>query len=130
MRRVKLDDDGCSVNFDHIVAVERKDGRVLAWLVSGTNLYLQDVYPVAHDLFRLSKDVWVNPQYVSTVGLGYNKDAAFKDVLDGVDRDNDYYKQIAVETVLGRDRTLWAGYYELDELDNLAELLLGGIEHG
>lgn len=126
MRRVKLDDDGCSVNFDHIVMVERKNDRVLAWLVSGSNVYLQDVYPVAHELFRLSRDVWVNPKYVSTVGIGFNKDAAFKDVMASIKRDDDYYKQIQVETVLGRNSVVWANLYELDELDNLAGLLLDG----
>lgn len=126
MRRVKLDDDGCSVNFDHIVMVERKNDYQIAHLVSGSTVGLVDVYPLAHELFRLSEDVWVNPEYVSTVGIGYNKDAAFKDVLAGVDRDNDYYKQIQVETVLGRNSVAWASLYELDELDNLAEYLMGG----
>lgn len=124
MRRVKLDDDGCSVNFDHIVMVERKNDRALAWLVSGSNVYLQNVYPATHELFRLSEDVWVNPKYVSTVGIGFNKDAAFKDVMAKVDRDNDYYKQIQIETVLGRNSVVWADLYELDELDNLAGLLM------
>lgn len=126
MRRVKLDDDGCSVNFYHIVAVERKNDYQIAHLVSGSTVALKDVYPLAHELFRLSRDVWVNPQYVSTVGIGYNKAAAYKDMMANVDRDNDYYKQIQVETVLGRNHALWANLYELDELDNLAGLLLDG----
>lgn len=126
MRRVKLDDDGCSVNFDHVVMVERKKDYQIAHLVSGSTVGLKDVYPLAHELFQLSKDVWVNPEYVSTVGIGYNKDAAFVDVMADIHRDNDYYKQIQVETVLGRNSVVWANLYELDELDSLAGLLLDG----
>jgi hypothetical protein len=126
MRRVKLDDDGCSVNFDHIVTVERKEDYQIARLVSGSTVGLEDVYPVAHELFRLSRDVWVNPEYVSTVGIGYNKDAAFKDVMANITRADDYYKQIQVETVLGKNHAVWANLYELDELDSLAGLLLDG----
>ena len=128
MRRVRLDDDGCSVNFDHIVAVERKSDYQIAHLVSGSSVGLKDVYPLAHELFRLSRDVWVNPEYVSTVGIGFNKNAAFKDVMASIKRDDDYYMQIQVETVLGRNSVFWANLYELDELDNLAGLLLDGGE--
>ena len=127
MRRVRLDDDGCSVNFDHIVMLERKNGYQFVRLVSGSTVGLKDVYPLAHELFRLSEDVWVNPKYVSTVGIGYNKDAAFRDVMaSSIQRPDDYYKQIQVETVLGSNFAVWPDLYRLDELDYLAGLLLDG----
>jgi hypothetical protein len=123
MRRIKLDDDGCSVNFNHIVMVEKKDDYQFARLVSGVTVGLWDVYPLVHDLFQLTKDVWVNPEHVSTVGIGYNKSAAYKDAMNGVDKPNDDYKQIEVQTVLGRNYSVWPDLYTLEELDYLAELL-------
>jgi len=126
MRRVRLDDDGCSVNFDHIVMVERKNDYQIARLVSGTTVGLKDVYPLVYDLFQLSSDTWVNPEYVSTVGVGYNKDQSFRDVMASITRPDNYYKQIQVETVLGRNYSVWPDLYELDDLDYLAGLLMDG----
>lgn len=118
-----MDDDGCSVNFNHIVMVERKNDIQYATLVSGSTVGLVDVYPLVYDLFQLSKDVWVNPEHVSTIGIGYNKSAAYKDAMNNVDRPIDYYKQIEVQTVLGRNYSVWPDLYTLDELNYLAELL-------
>lgn len=123
MRRVKLNASGCSANFNHIVSVERKKDWIIARLVSGTTVLLEDVYPVVFDLFQVGKDTWVNPVHVSVVDVAYNKDEAFRDVMAGNAVGDKDYMQVRVETLLGEKHTLWADLYTLDELDYLAELL-------
>lgn len=123
---VRLNDHGSAVNFDHIVAVERTDDWQVARLVSGGTVVLKDIYPVAHDLFKVSKDVWVNPVHVSVVDVGYNKSAAFKDVMEGRDTgDTNDYMQVRVETVLGPVFTYWSDIYGVDEVEYLVRLLEG-----
>lgn len=131
MRRVKLDDDGCSVNFDHIVMVEKIDNYAVARLVSGSTVTLKNVYSVAYDLIEVSIDpwVWVNPVHVSTVGVGYNSAASIRDVMDNKELgDTDHYTQVQIETVLGKNHYVWSDIYGVDEIDYLAGLLLDGGE--
>lgn len=123
MNRVKLGRGGCSVNMDHIVMVERRDGIQFARLVSGSTVALSDVYPLAYDLFRVSQDVWVNPKQVSIVDTGYNKSAAYQAMTKDSDGPPTDYVQVRVETVLGSVHQIWSDIYGVDEVEYLAELL-------
>lgn len=114
---------GGFVNLNHIVMVERRDGIQFARLVSGATVALADIYPLAHELFKVSGDTWVNPVHVSVVGVGYNKNAAFRDIMKDREKDDQDYTQVRVETVLGTNHQIWSDIYGVDEVDYLAELL-------
>ena len=124
-----LDDDGCSVNLKYVVSVERdpfKAKEGIARLVSGSTVRLKDVYPTALELVKIghSPDVWVNAKYVCVVDIGFNRDAAYRDVSDAAfDATSDKYMQIRVETVLGEKHTLWCNTHEAEEVGHLAQIM-------
>ena len=125
MRRLKVDPSGCSINLDHIVMVEKTKEWILAWMVTGSSIVLSDVYPAAHDLVAVSPGVWVNPKHVVVVDVGYNKDQAFRDVMNNKNVQDGNYMQVRLETVLGEKKYVWSDIYGVDELDSLADLLDG-----
>lgn len=123
---VKLNEHGSAVNFDHIVAVERTDDWQIARLVSGSTVVLKDIYPVVHDLFQVSTDVWLNPEHVSVIDVGYNKSIAYKDMMaESYTHRAEDYMRVRVETVLGPVHTYWSNLYGVDEVGYLVRLLEG-----
>lgn len=123
MNQFKLGNGRGVVNLDHVVMIERRDDIQFARLVSGSCVALSDVYPLAHELFRVSDGAWVNPRHVSIVGTGYNKSAEYQDMMKKIDGPPEGYIQVRVETVLGTVHQIWVDDYSVDEVDYLAELL-------
>jgi hypothetical protein len=69
--------------------------------------------------------VWVNPDHVSVVDVGYNKGAAFRDIMADKEKADKDYMQVRVETVLGSNHTAWSDIYGVDEVEYLVSAMEG-----
>ena len=126
----RLDDDGCSVNLKYVVSVELDpfvEKQLILHMVSGSKRWLKNTDVASLGLVRVAvfPDVWVNPEYVCSVDVAFNKDAALADAFksDFSLESNEKYMQVRVETVLGEGHWLWADTYGVKDVGWLVQAL-------